>query len=58
VLVTFAEQVVPIYKHYFILNSPDIRNKNNHVEANEKGSGEVIWPHSQCIFTEYLTGLV
>jgi len=31
VLVTFTEQVVPIHKHisYSILNSLDIRNKNN-----------------------------
>jgi len=32
--------------------------KNSHSETNEKGSGEVIWPHSQYIFKEYLTDLV
>jgi len=60
VLVTFTEQVLPIHKHisYFILNSLVIRNKHSHIETNEKGSREVIWPHTHCIFIEYLTGLV
>ena len=59
-LVTFTEQVVPIHKHisYFIINSLVIRNKDSHNETNEKASGEVIWPHTHCIFIEYLTGLV
>ena len=58
--VTFTEEVVPIQKHisYFTLNSHDIRSKNSHNETNEKGSGEVTWPHSHYIFIEYLTGLV
>ena len=55
VLVTFTEHVVPIHKHITILNSLDIRNKNNHNETNEKASGEVIWPHSHYIVIEYLT---
>jgi len=55
VLVTFTEQVVSIQKHITLLWIPiDIRNKNSHNETNEKSSGEVIWPHSNCIFIEYL----
>jgi len=59
VLATFTEEVIPIHKHiYFILNSLDIRNTNSHNGTNEKGSGEIIWPHSQYTFIEYLTALV
>ena len=46
------------WTYYFVLNSLDIRNKNNHNEANKKGSGEVIWPHSHYTFIEYITSLV
>ena len=38
---------------YFILNALDIRNRNSHNEANEKGSGEVIWLHSHYMFVEF-----
>jgi len=58
VLVIFTEKVVPIQKHYFVLNSLDIRNKNSNNETNGKGSGEVTLPHSHYLFIEYLTGLV
>ena len=46
------------WTYYFILTSLDIRNKNSHNETNEEGSGEVIWPHSPYVFTEYVAGLV
>jgi len=39
VLVTFTEQVVPIWKHiFFVLNSLDMRNKNSHSETLTKKS--------------------
>jgi len=50
VLVTFTEQVLPIYKNCFILNSFDVRNKNSYNKTNEKASGEVFWQHSLHIY--------
>ena len=35
-----------------------VRNKNSRNESNEKGSGDVTWPHCHHLFIEYLTGLV
>jgi len=51
VLVTFTEQDVPIHKHITLFWFASIsRNKNSHNETNEKGSGEVIWPHSHYTY--------
>jgi len=60
VFVTFTQQAFQFINilQCFILISLDIRNKINHNDTNEKGSGKVIWPHSHHIFLEYLTGLV
>jgi len=49
VLVTFSVQVVPIHKHIALLWIPSISGRNSYNETNEKGSGEVIWPHSNYI---------
>jgi len=59
VLISFTDKLFQFINilQYFILNSLDIRNKNSHSDTNEKGSGEVVWPHSYYIFIEYLTGL-
>jgi len=42
VLAILTEQVVPIYKHEFFLNSVDVRSKNSHNETKEKAGDEVI----------------
>jgi len=31
-----------------------MRNKNSHNETNEKGGGEIIWPHSDQGYLELL----
>ena len=55
VLVTFTEQVVPpVLKHITLFWIPSIMNKNSHNENNEKGSGEVIWPHPMSLLSTSL----